>query len=122
MLEIHIDDAEARATLNTLQHRLENPGVLMRNIATLLESQAQEAFRQEGPGWKPLALATIRRTRAFYRRDHKKRLDFYVKMVFRCRETRIAPVSSASDRMPDSMIPPGTKDALAARDLFGIRP
>lgn len=60
MFEIHIDDAEVKATLSALQHRLVNPGMLMRNIANMLESQAQEAFRQEGPGWKPLALATIR--------------------------------------------------------------
>jgi phage virion morphogenesis protein len=58
--QIKIDDSQVTATMNRLRGRISALGPVMAGIATELESQAQEAFRREGPDWKSLEKSTLR--------------------------------------------------------------
>lgn len=59
MIEVKIDSARAEAVLQNIRARVAEPSELMSGVGMLLESMAQQAFREQGPGWKPLAESTI---------------------------------------------------------------
>lgn len=63
MIEIKIDAQRLNTELGDLGARLSDPAPLMQNVASLLESTAQEAFRTEtaadGRAWASLADSTI---------------------------------------------------------------
>ena len=59
MIEVKIDSARAEAVLQNIRARVADPSELMSNVGELLESMAQQAFRDQGPGWKALAPSTI---------------------------------------------------------------
>lgn len=59
MIEVKIDSARAEAVLRNIRARVADPSELMSGVGMLLESMAQQAFRDQGPGWKALAASTI---------------------------------------------------------------
>lgn len=61
MFKVEIDDRQVQAALTKLQQRNGDMSMAMRAIAMHLESKTQEAFSKQGPGWKALAAATIRK-------------------------------------------------------------
>lgn len=58
MIEVKIDSARAEAVLQNIRARVADPSELMSGVGMLLESMAQQAFRDQGPGWKALAEST----------------------------------------------------------------
>lgn len=61
MFEVKIDDRQVQRGLAKLQQRAGDMSLAMRTIAMHMESSTQGAFRKQGPGWKSLAAATLRK-------------------------------------------------------------
>jgi phage virion morphogenesis protein len=59
VIEVKIDSARAEAVLQNIRARVADPSELMSGVGMLLESMSQQAFRDQGPGWKSLADSTI---------------------------------------------------------------
>lgn len=65
MITFTLDGARAQAQLQHILDRVADPTELMSGVAMLLESSAQQAFQDQGPGWADLAESTIaQRTKA----------------------------------------------------------
>lgn len=58
MIEVKIDASRTQAMLQQVMDRMADPSDLMTNVAELLESSAQQAFQDQGPGWSDLAEST----------------------------------------------------------------
>lgn len=59
MIHIEVEDGRVREALNELVRRSADLSPAMDSIATELLSLTERAFETEGPGWEPLAQATI---------------------------------------------------------------
>ena len=59
MIEVKIDSARTVAVIQGIRVKVADPSELMSGVAMLLESMSQQAFIDEGPGWKKLAESTI---------------------------------------------------------------
>lgn len=58
MITVNIDGSQTQGMLQQITARVADPSDLMQNVGSLLESMAQDAFSEEGPGWAPLAEST----------------------------------------------------------------
>ena len=59
MIEVKIDSARTVAVIQGIRAKVADPSELMSGVAMLLESMSQQAFRDQGPGWSPLAESTL---------------------------------------------------------------
>jgi phage virion morphogenesis protein len=65
MITVTLDGARAQADLERILNKVADPTELMSGVAMLLESSAQQAFQDQGPGWADLAESTkAERTKA----------------------------------------------------------
>jgi phage virion morphogenesis protein len=65
MIVVKIDAGRSTAVLQQIMDRVADPTELMSGVGMLLESSAQQAFQDQGPGWADLAESTkAQRTKA----------------------------------------------------------
>lgn len=58
MITVNIDGSQTQGMLQQITARVADPTELMSGVGMLLESSAQQAFQDEGPGWPDLAEST----------------------------------------------------------------